>query len=43
MVCGYPNRSKVLLNYRRNIPSDRIKYARKFERKIQTIRESSDI
>ncbi|CAD8197311.1 unnamed protein product [Paramecium octaurelia] len=43
MVCGYPNRSKVLLNYRRNVPSDRVKYARKLERKIQTRRESSDI
>ncbi|CAK88798.1 unnamed protein product (macronuclear) [Paramecium tetraurelia] len=43
MVCGYPNRSKVLLNYRRNVPSDRVKYARKLERKIQTRREQSDI
>ncbi|CAD8053452.1 unnamed protein product [Paramecium primaurelia] len=43
MVCGYPNRSKVLLNYRRNIPSDRVKYTRKLERKIQTRRESCDI
>ncbi|CAD8107337.1 unnamed protein product [Paramecium sonneborni] len=43
MVCGYPNRSKVLLNYRRNIPSDRVKYGRKFERKIQTRKESLDI
>lgn len=43
MVCGYPNRSKVLLNYRRNVPSDRVKYARKLEPKIQTRRESSDI
>ncbi|CAK87067.1 unnamed protein product (macronuclear) [Paramecium tetraurelia] len=43
MVCGYPNRSKVLLNYRRYIPSDRVKYVRKLEPKIQTRRESSDI
>lgn len=28
MVCGYPNRSKVLLNYRRNIPTDRLSYTR---------------
>ncbi|KAM3136184.1 hypothetical protein pb186bvf_011643 [Paramecium bursaria] len=28
MVCGYPNRSKVLLNYRRNIPTDRLCYSR---------------
>lgn len=34
MVCGYPNRSKLLLNYRRNVPSDRIKYHRKIERKV---------
>ncbi|CAD8086164.1 unnamed protein product [Paramecium primaurelia] len=43
MVCGYPNRSKVLLNYRRNVPSDRVKYSRKLEPKIQTRRESQDI
>lgn len=43
MVCGYPNRVKVLLNYRRNIPSDRVKYKRKMERKISTKKESLDI
>ncbi|CAD8197192.1 unnamed protein product [Paramecium octaurelia] len=43
MVCGYPNRAKVLLNYRRNIPSDRVKYRRKIERKISTRKESLDI
>lgn len=28
MITGYPNRSKVLLNYRRNIPEDRKHYIR---------------
>jgi hypothetical protein len=43
MVCGYPNRAKVLLNYRRNIPSDRMKYIRKDERKVSTRKEAADI
>lgn len=44
MVCGYPNRAKVLLNNRRNIPSDRVAYyVRKSERKIKTLKESTMI
>lgn len=38
MVCGYPNRAKVLLNYRRNIPSDRVAgHVRKPQKSIRTL------
>lgn len=43
MVCGYPNRAKVLLNYRRNLPSDRLKFRRTFNRRIDTLLESHDV
>ncbi|CAD8076502.1 unnamed protein product [Paramecium sonneborni] len=43
MVCGYPNRAKVLLNYRRNVPSDRKHFQRTFNRRIDTLMESHDI
>lgn len=38
MIKGTPNRSKVILNHKRNIPSDRIHYRRSNEqRQIQTL------
>ncbi|CAD8137902.1 unnamed protein product [Paramecium pentaurelia] len=43
LVCGYPNRSKVLLNYRRNVPSDRVRYRRTLNRRIDTLLESHDV
>lgn len=43
MVCGYPNRAKVLLNYRRNVPSDRKAFKRTFNRRIDTLMESHDV
>jgi len=43
MVCGYPNRAKVLLNYRRNVPSDRKSFKRTFNRRIDTLMESHDV
>jgi hypothetical protein len=43
MVSGYPNRAKVLLNYRRNIPSDRRKYHRNSIRRVDTLLENNDI
>lgn len=34
MVTGFPNKSKVMLNHKRNLPSDRIKFDRnKFKRR----------
>jgi hypothetical protein len=43
MVCGYPNRVKVLLNHRRNVPSDRVKFKRTLNRRIDTLLESHDV
>ncbi|CAD8046163.1 unnamed protein product [Paramecium sonneborni] len=43
LVCGYPNRSKVLLNYRRNVPSDRSVYRRTLNRRVDTRLESHDV
>ncbi|CAD8054277.1 unnamed protein product [Paramecium sonneborni] len=43
MVCGYPNRAKVLLNYRRNVPSDRKSFKRTFNRRVDTLMESHDV
>lgn len=43
MVCGYPNRAKVLLNYRRNLPSDRSKCRRTINRRVDTLLESHDV
>ncbi|CAD8047017.1 unnamed protein product [Paramecium sonneborni] len=43
LVCGYPNRSKVLLNYRRNVPSDRGVYKRSLNRRVDSLLESHDV
>lgn len=43
MVCGYPNRAKVLLNHRRNVPLDRKTFERHSNIRISSRGEMGDI